>query len=57
MDAPVVAVVQFPGSNDDRDAAWALGALGAEPALVWHDEPELPAADRGGRASRRVLVR
>jgi phosphoribosylformylglycinamidine synthase subunit PurQ / glutaminase len=41
---PVVAVVQFPGSNDDRDAAWALGALGADPILVWHDEGELPAA-------------
>ncbi len=40
---PVVAVVTFPGSNDDRDAAWALGAVGAEPALVWHEEPELPA--------------
>ena len=43
-DRPVVAVVQFPGSNDDRDAAWALGALGADPVLVWHDEDELPAA-------------
>ncbi len=43
MALPVVAVVQFPGSNDDRDAAWALGALGADPALVWHDELELPA--------------
>jgi phosphoribosylformylglycinamidine synthase I len=39
---PVVAVVVFPGSNDDRDAAWALGAVGADPMLVWHDEPELP---------------
>ena len=39
---PVVAVVVFPGSNDDRDAAWALGAVGAEPVLVWHAEPELP---------------
>jgi phosphoribosylformylglycinamidine synthase len=39
---PVVAVVRFPGSNDDRDAAWALGALGADPALVWHQETELP---------------
>ena len=39
---PIVAVVVFPGSNDDRDAAWALGALGAEPTLVWHDESELP---------------
>ena len=40
--SPVVVVVVFPGSNDDRDAAWALGALGAEPVLVWHDESELP---------------
>jgi phosphoribosylformylglycinamidine synthase subunit PurQ / glutaminase len=39
---PRIAVVVFPGSNDDRDAAWALGAVGAEPVLVWHAEPELP---------------
>jgi phosphoribosylformylglycinamidine synthase I len=39
---PRIAVVVFPGSNDDRDAAWALGALGAEPVLVWHGERELP---------------
>ena len=39
---PRVAVVVFPGSNDDRDAAWALSALGADPLLVWHGEPELP---------------
>jgi phosphoribosylformylglycinamidine synthase len=39
---PRIAVVVFPGSNDDRDAAWALHALGAEPALVWHREPDLP---------------
>jgi phosphoribosylformylglycinamidine synthase subunit PurQ / glutaminase len=41
-DRPVVAVVVFPGSNDDRDAAWALGAVGAEPVLAWHAERELP---------------
>jgi phosphoribosylformylglycinamidine synthase subunit PurQ / glutaminase len=41
---PVVAVVVFPGSNDDRDAAWALGAMGADPVLVWHDSQELPDA-------------
>jgi phosphoribosylformylglycinamidine synthase len=39
---PRIAVVVFPGSNDDRDAAWALGALGAEPVLAWHGERELP---------------
>ena len=32
----------FPGSNDDRDAAWALSALGAEPVMVWHAAAELP---------------
>ena len=39
---PRIAVVVFPGSNDDRDAAWALGALGADPVLVWHGETTLP---------------
>jgi phosphoribosylformylglycinamidine synthase subunit PurQ / glutaminase len=39
---PRIGVLLFPGSNDDRDAAWALSALGAQPRLVWHAEPELP---------------
>ncbi len=39
---PRVAVVVFPGSNDDRDAAWALSALGAEPVLLWHGQESLP---------------
>jgi phosphoribosylformylglycinamidine synthase I len=39
---PGIAVLVFPGSNDDRDAALALEGLGAEPVLVWHAEPELP---------------
>ena len=39
---PRVAVIVFPGSNDDRDAAWALRALGADTRLVWHAERELP---------------
>ena len=42
---PRIAVLVFPGSNDDRDAAWALSALGAEPQLVWHAEPGLPPVD------------
>lgn len=41
-DRPTVAVVVFPGSNDDHDAAWALGAMGADPRLVWHAETTLP---------------
>jgi phosphoribosylformylglycinamidine synthase subunit PurQ / glutaminase len=39
---PVVAVIQFPGSNDDGDAVLALEGLGADVRLVWHAEPELP---------------
>jgi phosphoribosylformylglycinamidine synthase subunit PurQ / glutaminase len=39
---PRIAVVTFPGSNDDHDAALALERLGADTTLVWHGEPELP---------------
>jgi phosphoribosylformylglycinamidine synthase len=39
---PRIAVLVFPGSNDDRDAALAFDRLGAEPVLVWHAETELP---------------
>ena len=39
---PRVAVLVFPGSNDDRDALWALGALGADALPVWHAEHALP---------------
>jgi len=45
-DAPLVAVVRFPGSNDDGDAALALTSLGADARLVWHTDPVLP--DRTG---------
>jgi phosphoribosylformylglycinamidine synthase len=41
---PVVAVVVFPGSNDDRDAQHALELLGARAPCVWHTENELPRA-------------
>ena len=42
---PQIGVLAFPGSCDHRDAAWALGALGAEPVPVWHAEEELPRLD------------
>jgi len=42
VSAPRIAVLVFPGSNDDRDAALALEGLGADPVLVWHAERELP---------------
>jgi len=31
-----VAVVQFPGSNCDQDALWALQMVGLKAELVWH---------------------
>jgi len=40
------AVIVFPGSNCDRDAAVALeAAFGAPPAMVWHRETTLPPLD------------
>ena len=39
---PRVAVVTFPGSNDDGDACLALELLGAEPVPVWHTAEALP---------------
>jgi phosphoribosylformylglycinamidine synthase subunit PurQ / glutaminase len=41
-DRPRIAVVTFPGSLDDRDALWALGALDADAVSMWHAERELP---------------
>ena len=41
-DRPRIAVVTFPGSLDDRDALWALGALDADAVSMWHAETELP---------------
>ena len=37
------AVVVFPGSNCDRDLAVAFRAAGAEVAMVWHKDADLPA--------------
>ena len=42
---PRIAVVVFPGSNDDGDAVLALEGLGADAFAVWHAEADLPAAD------------
>jgi phosphoribosylformylglycinamidine synthase len=40
------AVIVFPGSNCDRDAAVALEQLsGMKPAMVWHADSELPDVD------------
>ena len=42
---PRIGVVTFPGSNDDRDAVWALAALGADAKPLWHADERLPALD------------
>jgi len=43
--APRVAVVTFPGSNDDRDALRAVRLMGGEPVAVWHGDRDLGGAD------------
>jgi phosphoribosylformylglycinamidine synthase len=39
----LLAVIQFPGSNDDRDMLFAMkSVLHADARLVWHKDSELP---------------
>ena len=40
--SPVIPVVVWPGSNDDRDAQLALELLGADTQRVWHTDEALP---------------
>jgi phosphoribosylformylglycinamidine synthase subunit PurQ / glutaminase len=42
---PRIGVVTYPGSQDDRDALWALGALDADAVPVWHEDSELSDLD------------
>jgi phosphoribosylformylglycinamidine synthase len=42
---PRIGVITYPGSQDDRDALWALAALDAEAIPVWHEEQDLPDLD------------
>ena len=44
---PRIAVITFPGSNDDGDARLALDHLGAEAVPVWHADDGLPAGTGG----------
>ena len=47
MEPVHIAVVTFPGSNDDGDARLALEAVGAVALPLWHTERELPAGTGG----------
>ena len=40
-----VGVVTFPGSLDDRDAARAVRAVGAEAVTLWHGDADLRGVD------------
>src|ERR671927_747145 len=42
---PRIGVVTYPGSQDDRDALWALAANDADAVPVWHEKRELPDLD------------
>jgi phosphoribosylformylglycinamidine synthase subunit PurQ / glutaminase len=46
-DGARIAVVTFPGSNDDGDAMLALDLLGAEPVRAWHADRALPEGTAG----------
>ena len=39
---PLIPVIVWPGSNDDRDAQSALERLGADAPRLWHTEEALP---------------
>ncbi|HEX9776155.1 MAG TPA: phosphoribosylformylglycinamidine synthase subunit PurQ [Actinomycetota bacterium] len=40
-----VGVLQFPGSNDERDAVHAVEVLGGEAELLWHGDADLKGVD------------
>jgi phosphoribosylformylglycinamidine synthase len=40
-----IGVVTFPGSLDDRDAARAVTAAGAEPVRLWHGDATIDGVD------------
>jgi phosphoribosylformylglycinamidine synthase subunit PurQ / glutaminase len=42
---PRIGVVTYPGSQDDRDALWALAAVDADAVPIWHGHADLPDVD------------
>jgi phosphoribosylformylglycinamidine synthase subunit PurQ / glutaminase len=47
VSTPRIAVVTFPGSNDDGDAMLALESLGATAVAAWHADHALPPGTTG----------
>ena len=43
--APRIGVITFPGSLDDRDAARAIGLVGAQAVPLWHKDRSLGDVD------------
>jgi phosphoribosylformylglycinamidine synthase I len=41
---PKIAVITFPGSNDDRDALRAIALMGGEAIPIWHRDEDLSGA-------------
>jgi phosphoribosylformylglycinamidine synthase subunit PurQ / glutaminase len=40
-----IGVVRFPGSCDDRDAAYAITVVGGQPVMLWHGDADLRGVD------------
>ena len=43
--APRIGVVEFPGTNCERDVAHVLEALGGRAEILWHGEPTVGGVD------------
>ncbi|MGI9016305.1 MAG: phosphoribosylformylglycinamidine synthase subunit PurQ [Euzebya sp.] len=40
-----IGILRFPGTCDDRDTAFAVGAIGHEPVMLWHGDTDLQGVD------------
>ncbi len=43
--APLIGVVQFPGTNCERDVAHVLESLGGRAEILWHGDPTVGGVD------------
>jgi phosphoribosylformylglycinamidine synthase len=40
-----IGILRFPGTCDDRDTAFAVGAIGHDPVSLWHRDADLQGVD------------